>query len=233
MAKAIDLTGKRFGRLLVLGLNPIPYLSPSGKPTRRWDCICDCGTKVTVLANVLKSGHSNSCGCLQREAASRLAADLTGLRFGKWTVLERVPLEHTRKNGPKNGWLCQCDCGTRRVVEAKSLTSGASRSCGCMIGVQAWHRIEKENILGRYEGTVVTTIQPGRGPNSNNSSGVKGVHWSSSEKRWIARIGFRGKNITIGRYKNLEDAAKARKEAEQQYFSPVIDSYQKSKQAQK
>ena len=100
-----------------------------------------------------------------------------------------------------------------------------------MIGVQARHRVQKENVLGRYEGTVVTTIQPGRGPNGNNSSGVKGVFWSTSEKRWIACIGFRGKNITIGRYKSLEKAALARKEAEQYYYSPIIEAYQK-KQAQ-
>ena len=47
--KPKDLTGQRFGRLTVLSLNPIPYRSPSGKPTRRWDCVCDCGNKVTVL----------------------------------------------------------------------------------------------------------------------------------------------------------------------------------------
>ena len=48
--------------------------------------------------------------------------DLTGQRFGSWTVLE-----------PRAGykWLCFCDCGTEREVLSKSLKNGRSTSCGC------------------------------------------------------------------------------------------------------
>ena len=52
--------------------------------------------------------------------------DLTGKRFGKWTVLERVE----NKNG-KTFWKCRCDCGTEREVYSVALTSGKSESCGC------------------------------------------------------------------------------------------------------
>ena len=34
-ANALDLTGQRFGRLTVLGLDPVPYVSPSGKNRAR------------------------------------------------------------------------------------------------------------------------------------------------------------------------------------------------------
>lgn len=49
--------------------------------------------------------------------------DRTGQRFGRLTVLEYVG---NRK------WLCKCDCGNEKVIFAGSLTSGVTRSCGCL-----------------------------------------------------------------------------------------------------
>ena len=56
---------------------------------------------------------------------TKRAADLSGERFGAWTVLRRSP--ETRKVM----WQCRCNCGTVRSVNASSLMTGASRSCGC------------------------------------------------------------------------------------------------------
>ena len=59
----IDLTGKTFGRLKVI--------CKSDKVGRfkeiKYDCICNCGNKKTVLASLLRKGDCNSCGCLQKE----------------------------------------------------------------------------------------------------------------------------------------------------------------------
>jgi Recombination endonuclease VII len=52
--------------------------------------------------------------------------DLAGATFGRWRVLRRV-----RKTGSDGAlYECQCECGTRRVVEADSLRRGTSQSCG-------------------------------------------------------------------------------------------------------
>ena len=58
----VDITGKRFGRLTVI--------SRSGSNKRgnaKWLCKCDCGNHTTVLGNKLRSGHTQSCGCLHKE----------------------------------------------------------------------------------------------------------------------------------------------------------------------
>lgn len=52
----IDLTNKRFGKLIAL--NPIKI---SNKYS--WECICDCGNKKTILSSNLIRGISNTCGC--------------------------------------------------------------------------------------------------------------------------------------------------------------------------
>lgn len=56
--------------------------------------------------------------------------DLTGQKFGKYTVLKR---DETKPKGKtcKVYWICQCDCGTIKSVRGDSLKSGAIISCGC------------------------------------------------------------------------------------------------------
>lgn len=53
--------------------------------------------------------------------------DLTGQKFGKWTVLKRA------ENGAAGAtrWLCECECGTIKSVPGGNLRNGSSTSCGC------------------------------------------------------------------------------------------------------
>lgn len=54
--------------------------------------------------------------------------DLTGKRFGRLTVIERagnVDGNHSRT------WLCQCDCGNKKVIRGAVLNRGGAISCGC------------------------------------------------------------------------------------------------------
>lgn len=62
MPPFIDLTGQRFGRLLVL--------RRVGR--RKWLCVCDCGGQSVSLGYNLKSGSAGSCGCYQRERAAEV-----------------------------------------------------------------------------------------------------------------------------------------------------------------
>ena len=61
-----DLSGKRFGRLLVIG--------PVAKKWRNyvWGCVCDCGAEVQVKSAELVSGDSKSCGCYKADNTRRI-----------------------------------------------------------------------------------------------------------------------------------------------------------------
>jgi len=125
MGNFIDLTGKKFNRLLVLYLD---YMHE--KRGAYWLCKCDCGKEKSIWGASLKNSSILSCGCLNVEKTSKRQKgkiiNLVGRRFGKLTVL--------KLNGRSNKrtlWLCKCDCGNQIEVVGGSLTSNHTKSCGC------------------------------------------------------------------------------------------------------
>jgi len=66
MGKFEDLTGKKFNRLTVLGLG-----KRNSSRQLQWECRCDCGNIILATTTYLKTGHTKSCGCLNRELASK------------------------------------------------------------------------------------------------------------------------------------------------------------------
>lgn len=124
---AADLTGQVFGRLTV-----IKREKNANDGHARWLCQCSCGNVATVSSNVLKKGNTKSCGCLNREVASKKAKNnfnnLLNQKFGKLVVTEFLG-----SNG-KGAilWKCKCDCGNDFTTTSHHLTSGNTRSCGCL-----------------------------------------------------------------------------------------------------
>ena len=49
--------------------------------------------------------------------------------------------------------------------------------------------------------------------------------WDNERKKWKAIIHFKKKRYYLGRYDKKEDAIKARQEAEERFFKPIIDEY--------
>lgn len=62
MPKLIDLTGQKFGRLIV-----IKQVDNDKHGNSYWSCLCDCGKKKIISGSHLRSGHTKSCGCLKVE----------------------------------------------------------------------------------------------------------------------------------------------------------------------
>ena len=66
MPKAVDLTGKRFGRLTV-----IEKSNEKRYGRLSWKCQCDCGNYIVVATQSLNIGETKSCGCLSKEIAAK------------------------------------------------------------------------------------------------------------------------------------------------------------------
>lgn len=68
----MDLVGHKFGLLTVLKQVENRVVSKnSGRTAVTWQCQCNCGTIVEVLANGLRTGTTKSCGCFQRAELSK------------------------------------------------------------------------------------------------------------------------------------------------------------------
>jgi hypothetical protein len=76
--------------------------------------------------------------------------DLTGKRFGRWTVIERAE----NING-YSSWLCRCDCGTERIMRGEYLRSESSKSCGCLRKEQAQEKYTKDLTGMRFGALIV------------------------------------------------------------------------------
>ena len=121
-----DLTGKRFGRLLVMS-----YTESDTGGNSIWRCQCDCGNIVEVYRNNLIRELTKSCGCLAKEVTSRnRKRNLVGQRYGKLLVVKSL----TKRSGTSVVWQCLCDCGNVADVSSNNLQSGQTKSCGCLLG---------------------------------------------------------------------------------------------------
>ena len=111
---AVCPTGERYGGSIV------------------WKWQCDCGgTLLGVGAHLRKQlQHAGRLGCSNCQPEGSLlglpTVDLTGRKFGRWTVLRRVDKPGTRCNPL---WLCRCECGRKAEVRRLHLIRGNSQEC--------------------------------------------------------------------------------------------------------
>lgn len=110
--QVFDLTGKKFGRLTVQSFDK------SEKGNARWNCTCECGNEVSVLAMSLKSGDTQSCGCLALES-SKLAAE-KNLHNDS---VKKKALENREKSDRQNGIYVSA-LKRKRAVNNKSGVKG-------------------------------------------------------------------------------------------------------------
>jgi hypothetical protein len=218
MPKRIDLTGQRYGRLTV-----IKEADQNGY-TRRWLCRCDCGNEMTVTMYNLRTGHTVSCGCVQKERASQNNTDdLTGSVFGRLKVLRRSDTKPYKSRHVF--WECQCDCGNTTIADGVRLKDGTTQSCGCLrtdkgVGLQEY------NNANLYIDGVFTPILKSK-LRTDSSTGVKGVSRKRKKSGAIAyrsSIRIKGKTYYLGEYATIEEAAAARKRGEKKYHKPYLES---------
>ena len=216
MSKKMDLTGQRFGRLVV-----IKDTGERQNGSIIWQCNCDCGNIKNVNSKNLIHAGTQSCGCLQVEKATKANyKEIKGQKFGSLTAMQFI-----RKKGSNTYWEFECECGNKVIVQKTSVMSGLTRSCGCLQReVAKQYIVEANKGINWVESTDLLKLN--NTPQSNNAtSGVKGVDFDKSRGKWRSNITFQGKHIYLGRFNTLEEAAQVRKKAEEKYFHPILEKY--------
>ena len=172
---AYDLTGNRYGLLTVLS-QAEPRIRSNGNRKYMWLCRCDCGNETVKEEWNLISGHTRSCGCLEKYSVK-------GKKFGMLTVISRA----ADRKGMRY-WNCLCDCGNKAVICQDDLFWGSATNCGCVR-----HGKQLLDLTGQRFGrlTVLREVPP-----VLSSKGVP-------ERTWLCRCDC-GREIVV-RQKNLKN----------------------------
>ena len=117
-----DLTGKTFSELTVLNAT-----DERKNGAIVWKCQCSCGNIAYVQTGNLSSGHTKSCGHLNK-TNSQNRSQLIGQKFGRLEVIEYLG----SNDKSQSIWKCKCDCGNYTTSTSALLNLGNKKSCGCL-----------------------------------------------------------------------------------------------------
>lgn len=107
----------------------------------------------------------------------KVRKDLTGQRFGKLTVIQQVEDYVTSGGFHYSQWLCECDCKDHNQVLVRGcyLTSGHTKSCGCLVG-----EVAHDRMIGNDYGKLAN-----KKANKKDLSGEYGIIWSTNTNEEI------------------------------------------------
>jgi hypothetical protein len=202
--KLIDRTGQRFGKLTVIkqvGRNTLKKVL--------WECLCDCGNKINVVAGSLVTGNTESCGCVIPNFKHGGSGKSS---YNTWRAMIRRCNNPKDKDYPNYGGkgVSVCPEWLDYLEFAKFM--------GEPIGKETLDRI---NPRGNYEpnncrwASPTTQARNIRTPKLNKT-GHTGVLYH--QNKYYANITAKGKKYYSKVFNTPEEAAIARKELERMYW---------------
>lgn len=177
--RIIDMVGQKYGRLTVIRQAGMK----DGKAL--WECKCDCGRTKIALGTNIRSGITQSCGCLARETARKLIANILPLAAiantthgpSKKHSIDRI--DNNKGYSPEN-----CRWATQDIQSNNKSDNVMLTYMGETMGLRAWSArtgIPYKNLRHRYyNGLTINEIfnpevrfkQSNHSPVINNLTGV-------------------------------------------------------------
>ena len=227
------MTGRKFGRLTVIE-QVEDHISSSGRHHPNWKCQCACGNIINIIGSHLKNGHTSSCGCKHSEIVSEYMSqkmkkyntyDLSGEYGIGYTEegdsfyfdledYDKIKDYYWNNNGNDEYFRSTIN---KKTVLLHRFIMGLSNDSNLVVDhINTHHR--EDNRKSNLRIVSNSENQMNHKLFKNNTSGTSGVDWLKKSNLWRSRIEINNQSITLGYYKNKEDAIKARKEAEEKYF---------------
>lgn len=222
MGKFIDLTGKRFGMLLVKSFMGFNKYNAS-----KWLCQCDCGKECYALSSVLGCGNKKSCGDnIHKRIINRVDFDdnyayiyVSGR--DKPAIIDKEDYQKVKNLHWNNEKPYLYTTSTIQSNNQKTIIRLHRLILGVNNETVFVDHINGNPLDNRKSNLRIVTSQQNcynHKKRIDNTSGVTGVKLVKKNNSWNARIVVNKKEISLGCYKRFEDAVKARKDAEEKYF---------------
>lgn len=237
-SRFIDLTGQRFGRLIVTK-QAESVRDNSNKLVTRWYCDCDCGNKnIIIRGSSLRSGITTSCGCYNKEK-NREIMSRTMKKYNTYDLSGKYGIGYTEQGDTfyfdledydliKDYCWHVNDGGymLTNTYNGETKERGQIRMhrliCNCVNNEEiVIDHINHNQVDNRKCNLRITTMKgnmKNQKLNIRNTSGTTGVVLDKRRNRWVAQIAVNGKNKYIMSSSNKEDAINARKDAEEKYY---------------
>lgn len=221
-----DQTGRIFGRLTVTGFSHL-----TDKKEYFWNCECECGNKVTVrYTNLL--GTTKSCGCLQREIASK------NKKTNEYLILDRYVFGFTEKeevfildledfdkikdycwNITYDGYVTTCR-NDKRIRMHRIIMKTKDEEI-----VDHINHNKYDNRKTNLRNCLHSNNSMNRKVSVRNKTGKTGVNIEKGKYRAFIYVNY--KRIRLGTYDTFEEAKTARENAELKYFGEYAYREQK------
>ena len=225
-----DLIGKKFGRLTVIEDVGKIIVDNSNIKRSCVKCKCGCGKEVIVKKTNLSHGYVKSCGCLKKEMMSDIGKQ--NKKQNDFYVVDDVV--HVILNNSKKEVLCdveewlkldkycwfenkngyaQTNINNKLFSMSRVIMNpNDNKVVDHINGNTLDNRKSNLRVVTQSENNMNKRIQ------NNNTSGITGVYFDTYSNKWRAAIKGRGRKFYLGKYNDINDAIKARKEAEIKYF---------------
>lgn len=205
--RKLNLTGKRYGKLTVIAEAPT---KTHGTNRVCWECLCDCGNTHTTTRANLQSGHTNSCGCINKENPPRRThGNSTTRLYSCWADMHQRCSSTTNAKYKRN----YIDRGITICAEWYDLDTFIKWAI--YNGYHDSLSLDRIETLGNYtpdncRWATLTTQSRNRRKLENTSSQYIGVSYVKAKNRFMATVFVNNKNAFCKKFKTELEAAQAR-----------------------
>lgn len=210
------------------------YIAPNGARHVQWLCECMCNEHNHIVADGrdIRSGHTKSCGCYNREkliAASKKynnyekRCDSSGEYYVGWTTNTNKEFYFDVDDYEKVKDYCWFESWNKNrtyYFVASHINGKNVKLHQLVFGSYADHK-DRNPMNNRKNNLRMATPQENARNSSahrDGTSGIVGVCWNKNLSKWRAYLTVDGKQINCGCHIDKEDAIRARLEAEAKYF---------------
>lgn len=224
----LNLKNEKYGRLLVLE-EAAPLMSAQNKKIRRWVCQCDCGKIVTVRQSDLRSGHTKSCGCLNKEKIIKRNKDRK--KYNQFILHDGYYEGKTFKG---ESFFIDLDDYEKVKDYCWHLNAQGYVETSLNPGRHFLHRFVMDCPKDKYVDHINHNILDNRKENlrivtasqntmntkvrKDSETQLKGIHRRKDCDRWEVKIMKDGISHYLGLYQDLNEAIEVRNNAEKELF---------------